>query len=161
MNLILFLIFISSTGLFGANDQLLIKRSSRPMMAEGGIEALRPWETPLEGFFVRTHHNSLPTKIDDSWSISIEGLVKKTRKLTLKELKSKSTVHFHAVLECSGNGRALFDPPVSGIQWKRGAVGNAEWKGIPIKDIFATVNISPNAKYATFEGYGEPVMPSN
>jgi DMSO/TMAO reductase YedYZ molybdopterin-dependent catalytic subunit/mono/diheme cytochrome c family protein len=160
MKAIVILSLILSTSALAASDRLLIKRSARPMMAEGSIEALRPWETPLEGFFVRTHHNSLPTKTDDSWVISFEGLLKKPQKLSLKQLKSKATVQFHAVLECSGNGRALFNPPVSGIQWKRGAVGNAEWRGIPIKDVFGLLGISPTAKYATFEGYDEPVMPS-
>ena len=153
-------LIVLSTKTFAANDQLLLKRSSRPAMAEGSIEALRPWETPLEGFFVRTHHNTLPIKVDDSWTISFEGLINNPQKISLKALKKKPQTSFHAVLECSGNGRSLFDPPVSGIQWIRGAIGNAEWRGVPIKDLFASLGIKSGAKFATFEGFDEPVIPS-
>jgi DMSO/TMAO reductase YedYZ molybdopterin-dependent catalytic subunit len=153
-------LIVLSTKTFAANDQLLLKRSSRPAMAEGSIEALRPWETQLEGFFVRTHHNTLPIKVDDSWSISFEGLINNPQKISLKALKKKPQTSFHAVLECSGNGRSLFDPPVSGIQWIRGAIGNAEWTGVPIKDLFVFLGIKSGAKFATFEGFDEPVIPS-
>ena len=32
-------------------------------------------------------------------------------------------------LECAGNGRAFFEPPVAGIQWRKGAVGTASGPG--------------------------------
>ena len=35
-------------------DRLLIERNARPLLAEGSIEALVPWETPIEGFFITT-----------------------------------------------------------------------------------------------------------
>ncbi len=158
--LILVFIFFSGQKLYAATDQLLIKRSSRPAMAEATIEALRPWETPTEGFFVRSHHHSLPAKIDSSWNIIFDGLIMKPRKITVKSLLEMPQVSFHAILECSGNGRSLFSPSVSGIQWKRGAIGNAEWTGVPIKEIFKSLVIKPTAKYVTFEGADEPVIPS-
>lgn len=158
-SLIIYLMTLSSN-IFAASDQLLITRSTRPLMAEASLESLSHWETPLEGFFVRTHHNTLPIKVDDSWLVSIEGLVKKPQKFSIRALKKRPLTSFHAVLECSGNGRALFEPSVSGIQWKRGAIGNAEWRGLPIKDFFANLGIKPEAKFATFEGIDEPVIPS-
>jgi len=142
-------------------EGLLIERNSRPLLAEGSIEALAPWETPLDGFFVRTHHNVLPFKVDDSWVVEFSGLVKKNKKLSVKNLKRRKTVSMHAVLECSGNGRGLFSPSVSGIQWKRGAVGNAEWTGTPLADIIQDLGVSPDATYVTVEGFDEPVMPSD
>ena len=142
-------------------DRLLIERNARPLLAEGSIEALVPWETPIEGFFIRSHHNVMPAAIDDSWQISMTGLLAKPKKLTLRELKHRKAVSFHAVLECSGNGRGLFTPQVSGIQWKRGAVGNAEWTGVPLSDLFKDLGVKPDAVYVTFEGFDEPVMKSD
>lgn len=157
----LFLGILFWSGLsYATSDRLLIKRSSRPAIAEGSLEALQPWETPIEGFFLRTHHNVLPASVDDNWVVTFEGLLSKTRKMSIKQLKSMPQVSFHAVLECSGNGRALFSPQVSGIQWKRGAVGNAEWTGAPLKEIFRSLGIKENARYVTVEGYDEPVIAS-
>jgi DMSO/TMAO reductase YedYZ molybdopterin-dependent catalytic subunit len=35
-------------------------------------------------------------------------------------------------LECAGNGRTLFHPPIEGEKWNLGAVSTAEWTGVPI-----------------------------
>ena len=142
-------------------DGLLIERNARPLLAESTPEALEPWETPLEGFFIRSHHNVFPIKVDDSWTIDFTGLLGKPRKISLKELKRRKPVSFHAVLECSGNGRGLFSPQVSGIQWKRGAVGNAEWTGVPIASILQDLKVKADAVFVTVEGFDEPVMKSD
>ena len=160
VRLISLLCFLFAPALLGAAEGLLVQRASRPFMAEGTIEALKPWETPIEGFFVRTHHNTMPITFDDSWAISFEGLLTSPRRISVKQLKAMPQQSFHAVLECSGNGRGLFNPPVSGMQWKRGAVGNGEWTGVPLKDILKSLSIKPAAKFMTVEGYDDPVVPS-
>lgn len=143
------------------SDGLLIERNARPLLAEGSLEALAPWETPLEGFFVRSHHNTLPTSADDSWAIQFTGLLSRPKKITVRELKRRKVLSFHAVLECSGNGRGLFSPAVSGIQWKRGAVGNAEWTGVMLEDVIKDLGVKADAEYVTVEGFDEPVMKSD
>ena len=50
---------------------------------------------------------------------------------------------------------------MSGIQWKRGAVGNAEWTGVPLESILKDLKVKPDAKYVTVEGFDEPVMKSD
>lgn len=142
-------------------NNLLIERNARPLLAESSQEALEPWETPIEGLFIRSHHNVLPASIDDSWSIEFNGLIARPQKMTVRQLKKRRSVSFHAVLECSGNGRGLFTPQVSGIQWRRGAVGNAEWTGVPLIDVFRELRIKPDAEYVTVEGFDEPVMKSD
>ena len=141
-------------------ESLLIERNARPLLAEGTLEALGPWETPVEGFFVRSHHNILPDRVDDSWQVSFEGLLARPEKIALRDLKKRKPVSFHAVLECSGNGRGLFSPAVSGIQWNRGAVGNAEWTGVRVADVLRDLGVKPGAEYVTVEGFDEPVMPN-
>ena len=154
-------VFISSMATSGLADRMLIERNARPLLAEGALEAIDLWETPLDGFFVRSHHNVLPSVTNDSWDVSFEGLLAKQKKISVKSLKKYPQVTFHAVLECSGNGRGLFSPQVSGIQWKRGAVGNAEWSGVKLADVLKDLGVSPEAAYVTVEGFDEPVMKSD
>jgi sulfite oxidase len=52
-----------------------------------------------------------------------------------------------AVLECAGNGRALFDPPVPGAQWRQGAVGCARWTGVRMADVLAHAELNSSAIY--------------
>jgi DMSO/TMAO reductase YedYZ molybdopterin-dependent catalytic subunit len=40
-----------------------------------------------------------------------------------------------ATLECAGNGRSMFDPPVEGEPWRLGAVSTAEWTGVPLIEV--------------------------
>jgi sulfite oxidase len=141
-------------------DGLLIERNARPLLAEGNPTALESWETPLEGFFVRSHHNVMPEKFDDSWSIAFDGQVSKPQKITVRDLKKRPQTSFHAVLECSGNRRGLFSPQVPGIQWNRGAVGNAEWTGVPFGDVIKTLGVKPEATIVTIEGFDDPVTNS-
>jgi sulfite oxidase len=140
---------------------LLIERNAKPLLAESTHEALEPWETPIDGFFIRSHHNVYPINVDDSWTIEFSGLIGVPKKISLQELKRKKSVSFHAVLECSGNGRGLFNPQVSGIQWKRGAVGNAEWTGVPLESVLKDLKVKKEAVYVTVEGFDEPVMKSD
>ena len=46
-----------------------------------------------------------------------------------------------ATLECAGNGRAFFDPPVAGIQWGKGAVGTARWTGVRMADVLKRAGV--------------------
>jgi DMSO/TMAO reductase YedYZ molybdopterin-dependent catalytic subunit len=64
-------------------------------------------------------------------------------------MRSSSQV---VTLECAGNGRAFFDPPVAGVQWERGAVGTAGWTGVRLADLLATVGVKPTARYLWFDG---------
>ena len=47
----------------------------------------------------------------------------------MAELRALPAVTTTVTLECAGNGRAFFAPPVAGIQWRKGAVGTARWTG--------------------------------
>ena len=44
---------------------------------------------------------------------------------------SAPCLHGHAS-PCCGNGPVFLSPPVPGAQWQLGAVGNAEWTGVPL-----------------------------
>jgi len=51
------------------------------------------------------------------------------------------------VLQCAGNGRGLYTPTLPGVQWRYGAVGNARWVGVRVKDVLERAGgIKPESK---------------
>jgi hypothetical protein len=76
---------------------------------------VRPLVVPTDVFFVRSHVGA-PAIVRDA-RLRVEGLVKQPLDLTLGDLEALPRVSLTAVLPCSGNGRALHDPRVPGIQW--------------------------------------------
>ena len=154
----LFLIFSFFSVGYVLATPALIKQNSRPLQAESNLDALDPWETPIASFFIRSHHG-VPN-IPEKWELEIDGLVENPTKLTLKDLQDLPQKNFHAVLECSGNGRGFQFPKVSGLQWEKGAVGNAEWTGVPLTEIVKSVRLKPNAKFARIEGADLPALPA-
>jgi len=128
-----------------------LRRIEDPALnAEAEPHHLDAAETPFTSFFVR-NNGDLP-QIDpagwDDWALAIDGTVERPRHFTLRELRSRfRTVTVTAVLECAGNGRAFLDPPVSGAQWHRGAVGCARWTGIRLADLLDDLGLGVDAVY--------------
>jgi len=129
----------------------LIIRSARPEDLETPVHLLTDWITPNELFYVRSHFYT--PRIDEaSWSLKIDGEVTSPLSLTLAQLKAMPSRTVVATLECAGNGRGLFNPPVAGIQWERGAVGTARWKGVPFAAVLKQAGITPKAKHLWLDG---------
>ena len=134
----------------------LIVLTSRPPQLE------TPWEvfndgliTPNDAFFVRYHNAGIPTSIDgDKHTIKIGGnAVGKPFALTVAELRTQfKSVEYVAVNQCSGNSRGHFAPRVTGGQLSNGAMGNARWVGVPLKDVLARAELKNSAREVTFNG---------
>ena len=60
-------------------------------------------------------------------------------------------------LECAGNGRAFFDPPVAGIQWRKGAVGTCTWTGVRVADLLKRAGARPAATHLWVSGADRPL----
>ena len=111
--------------------------------------------TPNDAFFVRYHNAGIPTAIDgDKFVIRIGGnAAGKPFELTLADLRTQfKTIEYVAVNQCSGNSRGLFSPRVTGGQLYNGAMGNARWVGVPLKDVLARAELKNTAKQVTFNG---------
>ena len=106
----------------------LIVRSIRPEDLETPVSLLNAWITPNDLFYVR-HHLYAPKVEVNEWKLTVGGEVQNPITLTLDELKREPKHTVTVSLECAGNGRAFFDPPVAGIQWEKGAVGTARFAG--------------------------------
>ena len=92
--------------------------------------------TPNDAFFVRYHLADVPLDIDpDKFSVDVKGKVDKPIKLSLADIKKMPAIEIVAVNQCSGNSRGFFEPRVAGGQLGNGAMGNARWKGVPLKAV--------------------------
>ncbi len=134
-----------------AGKRPMIVHSDFPEDLESLPEYLSTWITPNDSFFVRQH---LPRPKADAVShrIEIGGLVKQQLSLTIADLRALPQTSVPAVLECAGNGRSYFRPKMPGLQWTKGAIGNAEWRGPRLGDVLARAGVSPQAAYADFDG---------
>jgi len=114
--------------------------------------------TPNNAFFVRYHLAQIPVDIDpDKFTLEIKGKVDRPLKLSLKDLKKMPAVELIAVNQCSGNSRGFFDPRVAGGQLGNGAMGNARWRGVPLKTVLDKAGIQQGAKQITLNGMDGPV----
>jgi DMSO/TMAO reductase YedYZ molybdopterin-dependent catalytic subunit len=115
--------------------------------------------TPNDAFFVRYHLAGIPLEIDpDTYTIDIKGKVDKPMKLRLADLKRMASVEVVAVNQCSGNSRGFSDPRVAGGQLGNGAMGNAKWRGVPLKAVLAQAGVQKDAKQVVFNGLDTPVI---
>jgi sulfite dehydrogenase len=126
-----------------------------------------PWRyfrddlTPNEAFYVRWHLQAIPTAVDvRTWRLRIGGHVNKPLELSLDELKRMKATSVVAVNQCSGNSRGHFEPRVPGGQWGNGAMGNARWTGVPLRDLLMRADLKAKAETVTFDGLDEGPLPS-
>ncbi len=72
--------------------------------------------------------------------------------LTLADIRRAPSTTMVVTLECAGNGRAFFEPPVAGVQWEKGAVGTARWTGVRLRDLLRTAGVKPTARFLWLDG---------
>ena len=134
----------------------LIVLASRPPQLETPFDVFNDGLiTPNDAFFVRYHNSDIPRSIDgDAHVIKIGGnAVGKPFELTMAELRSQfKPLEIVAVNQCSGNSRSHFSPRVTGGQFSNGAMGNARWVGVPLKDVLARAELKNTARQVTFNG---------
>jgi DMSO/TMAO reductase YedYZ molybdopterin-dependent catalytic subunit len=135
----------------------LIRRTERPLNYESVRSTFTTRITPVEKFYLRNHFD-IP-KVDVArWRLNVHGMVEKPLSLSLADLERMPQATVEAVLQCAGNGRALFVPPVPGVQWRYGAMGNAEWTGVRFKDLLARAGPKQDAAFVQVQGAERPVM---
>jgi sulfite dehydrogenase len=132
----------------------LIKLSYRPPNYETPLQYFNQVLTPNDAFFVRYHLAGIPEIDLRDWKLKIGGdAVEHPFELTMDELKRGfPEAEIVAVNQCSGNRRGLANPHVQGIQWGYGAMGNARWKGVKLKDVLAKAGVREQAVEVAFDG---------
>ncbi|MCZ8313765.1 sulfite oxidase [Phreatobacter sp.] len=115
---------------------------------EPDAAALDPELTPDEAFFVRNNGDMPAIGAPEAWRLEVTGEVRQPLSLSLTDLaRDFPVVDLSAVLECAGNGRAFLSPPVSGAQWRDGAVGCARWTGVRMRDVLQRAGLTEAAVY--------------
>jgi DMSO/TMAO reductase YedYZ molybdopterin-dependent catalytic subunit len=135
----------------------LIRMTERPLNYESVRSTFTTRITPVERFYLRNHFD-IPKVEVASWRLNLHGLVEKPLSLSLADLERMPQVKLEAVLQCAGNGRWLFTPHVPGVQWRFGAMGNAEWTGVRFKDLLALAGPKQDAAFVQLQGAEKPTM---
>jgi sulfite oxidase len=138
-----------------AAEPHLLQMNGYPLNAETPLELLTDYLTPVPLFFVRSHWIA---RVPDAktWRLRVDGDVAKPLSLSLAELKKLPRAEATCVLQCAGNGRGLQNPPMPGVQWRYGAVGNARWSGVRVSDVLARAGVKASAKHLHLYGSDDP-----
>jgi DMSO/TMAO reductase YedYZ molybdopterin-dependent catalytic subunit len=132
----------------------LILLTDRPVQLETPRHYFRTAFTPNEAFYVRWHLEGIPNRVDlKQWKLQVEGNVKKSLALSLADLTEKfKPVSVAAVNQCSGNSRSRLQPRVPGAQWGNGAMGNALWTGVRMREILDLAGVKSGSLQLQFQG---------
>lgn len=141
-------------------DGGLVVLTSRPFNAESGEEGLREWRTGSGVFYVR-NHMWVPEIKPEQHKLVVEMLDGEEKEYSLEDLKSKfKETTITATLQCSGNRRKHMSEnarAATGLQWGVGAISNAVWTGVRLRDVLADAGLDvdelpEDAKHAQFVG---------
>ncbi|MGO8918353.1 MAG: molybdopterin-dependent oxidoreductase [Stellaceae bacterium] len=147
------------TTAFPQKGRMILQRT-RPPLLETPFEVFdRGVFTPNDEFFVRWHWAAIPEQVDvAAFRLTVRGQVDQALSLSLAEVLTMPRVELAAVNQCSGNSRGLFSPRVAGGQWANGAMGNAKWTGVPLRDVLDRAGVKAGAVAVRFDGLDEPIV---
>ena len=132
----------------------LILLTDRPVQLETPRHYFLSAFTPNDAFYVRWHLDRIPNAVDlKEWRLHVEGNVNSALSLSFSDLTRKfQSATVAAVNQCSGNSRSRLQPRVAGGQWGNGAMGNARWTGVRLRDLLDAAGIKSGSAEVQFEG---------
>jgi DMSO/TMAO reductase YedYZ molybdopterin-dependent catalytic subunit len=144
---------------FPQKGPMILQRTRPPLLET-------PWEvydrgvfTPNDQFFVRWHWAVIPERVDvAAFKIAVHGHVNQPLSLSLADLLGMPRVEVAAICQCSGNSRGYFQPRVAGAQWENGAMGNARWTGVRMRDVLDRAGVKAGAVAVRSSGLDDPVV---
>jgi DMSO/TMAO reductase YedYZ molybdopterin-dependent catalytic subunit len=137
--------------------------ADRPPLLETPMHYFLKDITPNDTYFVRWHYAGLPTHVDlRTFRLNVIGAVRKPLQLSLNDLITKfEPVSGVVFSQCAGNSRSFFRPQVPGAEWTNGAMGNAHYRGVRLRDVLNMAGVQPSAVEASFRGLDEPPLQSS
>ena len=139
-----------AAALLAAPERHLLQMGGYPLNAETPLELLTDYLTPNDLFFVRSHW--IPRMPDaKTWRLRVGS-----KSFSLADLRKLPRAEATCVLMCAGNGRGLQQPVLPGVQWRYGAVGNARWTGVRVRDVLERAGIPQGAKHLHLYGSDDP-----
>lgn len=138
----------------------MIIRQNSPRNLEFPLAHLQSWKTPTEHFYVRSHFPVPEIKLTD-YRLTVSGHVEKPLALSLADLQEMDVVTRPLTMECAGNGRVHLVPAVRGLQWDSGAVGTADWTGVPLASVLKRAGVKPGAVEVLLVGADQGAISSD
>lgn len=130
----------------------LVVHRAHPLNCETSIPALLGGVVmPNTHFYVRNHFQ-IPKLDPATFRLTVGGRVERQLSLSLRDLHNMRSQTLFVTLECAGNGRTLFHPPIEGEKWNLGAVSTAEWTGVPLAEILDRAGVRKGAREVLFRG---------
>lgn len=137
--------------------------ADRPPLLETPMHYFLQDLTPNDAYFVRWHYAGLPTRVDlKTYRIEMGGAVSNPLQLSIDDLRTKfEPISMTAFSQCAGNSRSFFRPQVPGAEWTNGAMGNARYTGVRLKDVLKMAGVKSSAVEASFRGLDIPPLQSS
>ncbi len=134
----------------------LILHNDRPVNMETPAHLLDDDVTPADVHFIR-NNGTMPMPMSKAdWRLKIDGEVEEELELSYDQLMNDfEQVTLRLQLECGGNGRAGFNPLPRGNPWTIGAIGNAEWTGVRLRDVLRRAGLKQSAVYTGHFSYDD------
>jgi DMSO/TMAO reductase YedYZ molybdopterin-dependent catalytic subunit len=148
------------TKAFPQKGEMILQRMRPPLLETPMSVFDRHILTPNDQFYVRWHWGNIPESVDvDAFRLMVRGHVEREVEFTLHDLlHGFERIEVVAVNQCSGNSRGLFQPSVAGAQWGHGAMGNARWTGVRLRDVLARAGVKAGAVDVRFGGLDEAMV---
>jgi DMSO/TMAO reductase YedYZ molybdopterin-dependent catalytic subunit len=142
-----------------AIDAGLVVHRAHPLNCETSIPALMGGVVmPSAHFYVRNHFQ-IPTLDPARWKLNVGGLVERPLSLSLRDLQNMRSQSLVVTLECAGNGRSRFEPPIEGEKWNLGAVSTAEWTGVRLGEVLDRAGVEDAGREVVFRGADAGAVP--
>ena len=92
--------------------------------------------------FYLVQHYGQPEIDNDSWRLRVTGMVDNEMEFSLQDLMGRSVTEQEVGFECGGNSNRLL----------HGLIGNANWRGVGLRNILVEAGIQEGAKDIVFFG---------
>ena len=135
-----------------ATDAGLIVHSAQPLNCEMPLASLVGRAVTQTARLYMRNNFQIPDLDSVAYRLDVKGLIERPQRFSVRELQSMRSTSIVATLECAGNGRSRFERKAEGEQWGLGAVGTAEWTGVPLIDILDRAGVRANAQEVLFRG---------
>jgi DMSO/TMAO reductase YedYZ molybdopterin-dependent catalytic subunit len=144
---------------FPQKGTMILQRTRPPLLETPSAVFDGQVFTPNDQFFVRWHWAVIPEAVDvAAFRLTVRGHVGSALSLSMADVLALPRFEIAAVNQCSGNSRGFFQPRVSGGQWANGAMGNARWTGVRLRDVLDRAGVKAGAVCVRFNGLDEPVV---
>jgi DMSO/TMAO reductase YedYZ molybdopterin-dependent catalytic subunit len=144
---------------FPEKGEMILQRTRAPLLETPFAVFDKGIFTPNDQFFVRWHWAVIPEEVDvAAFRLAVRGHVNTPLSLSMADVLALPRFEIAAVNQCSGNSRGLFQPRVPGGQWGNGAMGNAKWTGVRLRDVLDRAGAKAGAVAVRFNGLDEPTV---